>query len=356
MPDQVSVAESEARRHRIPQKTWSRRPETREVAVRTLQIAGLAIVGSLAAASGLLGTPSQAEPWPHRTVRLIVPIGPGTALDFTARLFAERLSARWGQPVIIENRPGGDTIVGVSGFARAKDDHTLLFSISSPAAVLPETHETLPYDPAHDLVPISIVSDIFIAIAATPSLNVGSLADLVRLARSQPGTLNWAAGPGLPQYVFAAFEKSASLGMTLVPYRDVVPSLEDLGEGRIQVVTHSLSALLPVAQAGKARFLAVANRQRAEIVRDVPTAVEAGYPELAMDGFCGLFGWADMPTELREKIAADVRDVAADPVIAKRLATAGQVAHGSTPNEFATALAQQRARMATIVRAVGALQ
>jgi tripartite-type tricarboxylate transporter receptor subunit TctC len=122
------------------------------------------------------------------------------------------------------------------------------------------------------------------------------------------------------------------------------------------VVTHSLSALLPVAQAGKARFLAVANRQRAEIVRDVPTAVEAGYPELAMDGFCGLFGWADMPTELREKIAADVRDVAADPVIAKRLATAGQVAHGSTPNEFATALAQQRARMATIVRAVGALQ
>jgi tripartite-type tricarboxylate transporter receptor subunit TctC len=313
-----------------------------------------ALATGLAAASSLLTTPSRAEPWPHRSVRFIAPIGPGTALDLTARLYADRLAARWGQPVIVENRPGGDTIIGVSGFARANDDHTLLFSISSPAVVLPVTHEKLPYDPVRDLVPISTASDIFIAIAATASLKIDSLADLVRLARSQPGTLNWAAGPGLPQYVFAAFEKGAGLGMTSVSYREVVPSLQDLSEGRIHVVAHSLSALLPVVQAGKVRLLAVANRQRPEIVPDVPTVVEAGYPELAMDGFCGLFGWAGMPSELREQIAADVRAVAADAVIAQRLAAVGQVARGSTPAEFALVLAQQRDRMAAFVRAIGA--
>jgi tripartite-type tricarboxylate transporter receptor subunit TctC len=318
-----------------------------------LHLAALAITTSLAVGSGVLSTPLQAEPWPQRVVRFVTPIGPGTALDFTARLFADRLSERWSEPVIIENRPGADSIIGVSAFARANDDHTLLFSISSPVAVLPVIHERLPYDPVRDLVPISTASDIFIGIAAAEALKVSSLADLVSLARSQPGKLSWAAGPGLPHYMFAAFEKGARLGMASISYRDVGPSLQDLGEGRIHVVVHSLSALLPLLQAGRIRLLAVANRQRAQVVPDVPTATEAGYPELAMDGFCGLFGWAGMPDELLEHIATDVRAVAADPVIAQRLASAGQAARGSTPAEFALALAQQRARMAAIVHAIG---
>src|ERR1700730_14957186 len=130
MPDLAPVAGSEARRH-VPSKTWRRHPGTREDDMRALQIAAFAL------AAGILTTPAQAAPWPQRSVRFIAPIGPGTALDLTARLFADRLAARWGPPVVVENRPGGDTIIGVSAFARANDDHTLLFSISSPAVVLP---------------------------------------------------------------------------------------------------------------------------------------------------------------------------------------------------------------------------
>jgi tripartite-type tricarboxylate transporter receptor subunit TctC len=215
------------------------------------------------------------------------------------------------------------------------------------------TYEKLPYDPLRDFLPISLVSDIFVAVAASESLKVTSVDDLVKLARAQPGKINWASAPGITQYVFAAFERHAGLGMTLVPYRELAPLLQDLSEGRIHVAAHSLTALMPLVQAGKARLLVVNNRQRAAIAPDVPTAIEAGYPELTFDGTIGLFGWRGMPSELRERIAADVRAVAADPVVGERLASVGQMARGSTPAEFSAVLEQQRAAAATMVRTVG---
>jgi tripartite-type tricarboxylate transporter receptor subunit TctC len=319
----------------------------------------LMIIARLAVAIGLLGisghsiTPSRAESWPQRTVTFITPTAVGTATDFAARLFANALAERWGKPVIVENRPGGDMIIGITAFARMNDDHVLLFSPSSPIAVYPVTYEMLPYDPVRDLLPIAITSDIFVAIAASGALNVSSLGDLVKLARAQSGKINWASAPGITQYVFAAFERRAKLGMTLVPYRELAPALQDLSEGRIHVMAYSLSALMPLVQAGKARLLVVNNPRRAPIAPEVPTAVEAGYPELAFDGFCGLLAGRSMPSELRERIAADVRAVAADHLVGGRLASVGQVAHGSTPAEFSAALEQLRATATTMVRAIG---
>jgi tripartite-type tricarboxylate transporter receptor subunit TctC len=315
--------------------------------------ATLAITISLLGTPALSITPSQAEPWPQRTVTLITPSAVGTATDFAARLFANGLSERWGKPVIVENRPGGDMIIGTAAFARINDDHVLLFSNSSPMAVHPVTYEKLPYDPIRDFVPISLASDIFVAIAASESLKIASIGDLIKLARAQPGEINWASAPGITQYVFAAFEKRAALGMTLVPYRDLAPLLQDLSEGRIHVVAHSLSALMPLVQAGKARLLVVNNHRRAASAPDVPTAIEAGHPELTYEGLNGLFGWRGMPRELRERIAGDVRAVAADPIVGERLAIAGQVAHGSTPAEFSAVLEQVRAAATTMVHVIG---
>jgi tripartite-type tricarboxylate transporter receptor subunit TctC len=315
--------------------------------------ATLAITVCLLGTPALSIKPSQAEPWPQRTVTLITPSAVGTATDFAARLFANGLSARWGKPVIVENRPGGDMIPGITAFARMNDDHVLLFSNSSPIAVHPVTYAKLPYDPVRDFLPISLASDIFVAIAASEPLKVASITDLVKLARTRPGEINWASAPGITQYVFAAFERHAELGMTLVPYREPAPLLQDLSEGRIHVAAHSLSVLMPLVQAGKARLLVVNNRQRAAIAPDVPTAIEAGYPELTYKGFNGLLGGRGMPRELGERIASDVRAVAADPIVEERLVSAGQAAHGSTPAEFSVALEQVRAAATTMVHAIG---
>ena len=180
-----------------------------------------------------------------------------------------------------------------------------------------------------------------------------SITDLVATTRKQPNKFNWAAGPGLPQYVFAAFLKSSGLDMTLVSYREVPPLLQDLREGRLHVVAHSLAAVRSVVQSGKARLLAVANSQRASISPDTPTAAEAGFPALSMDGFCGLYGRRGISDELRDKIARDVRTVAADPKVAERLAGSGQVARAGTPAEFSAALATLRQRIAKIAGATG---
>jgi tripartite-type tricarboxylate transporter receptor subunit TctC len=320
-----------------------------------IRAATLALTIGLLAAPALSMAGQQADSWPQRTVTLITPMAVGTATDLAARLFANALAERWGKPVIVENRPGGDLIIGMTAFARMHDDHTLLFVNSSPIAVHPAIYEKLPYDPIRDFVPISTASDIFVAIAATESLKISSLNDLVSSAHARSGQLNWASAPGITQYVFAAFDKSASLGMIQVPYRELGPALQDLSNGRIHILAHSLTALQPIVKAGKARLLVVNNGQRAAIAPDVPTALEAGHPELTFDGFCGLFGWRGMSEELRERIAADVRAVAADHFIGERLASAGQVARGSTPAEFSLALERQRVTAAAMVRDIGVI-
>jgi tripartite-type tricarboxylate transporter receptor subunit TctC len=307
---------------------------------------GLLIGLALAPAAG-------AEAWPQRTVRFIVPTGPGAAADLAARLFADRLADRWKHPVVVENRPGAEGVMAVNAFVQMRDDHALLVSFAGPMSVLPVTQEKLPYDPVRDLVPISANTDIFASVATTASLRVGSLSELVTMARSQPGKLNYHAAPGGPPIVFAGFLKSAGLDMVQVSYRQSILATQDLVEGRIQVVMGPLTTLLAQAQAGQVRLLAVTNKIRSPLALDVPTATEAGYPELSYEAFTGFFGARDMAPALRDRISADVRAVAADPVVAERLAAVGLTAHGSTPAEFAAAIDEQRARIAAIARTIG---
>src|SRR5215475_8623112 len=161
----------------------------------------------------MLGAPpSAAQTWPQRTVKFVLPLGPGSGVDIGSRLLADRLSTRWGQPVVVENKPGGDGIVAISAFVGAHDDHVLLSSPTSSFTAHPFLHDSLPYKPS-DLAPIARVSNTLITIAVPASLNVGSLAELVALARAQPGKLNWAGTTGALDFVFAGFLKSAGLDM-----------------------------------------------------------------------------------------------------------------------------------------------
>jgi tripartite-type tricarboxylate transporter receptor subunit TctC len=293
-----------------------------------------------------------AAEWPHRTVRLIAPVPAGSASDFSARLFAERLSRRWGQPVIVENRPGADAVIGVTAFLGADDDHTLLYAISAVITVLPITHEKLSFDPVRELVPIAPTSEIVLAIAASEKSSIRSLAGLVQRARAQPGKLNWASSPGLPPLVVGGFFKNSKLDLALVSYRDLAPALQDVGEGRIDLFVHALGVIMPQVQSDRARLLAVASDVRAPLVPDVPTVTEAGFPELRMDGVAGLFGKRGMPDALRDRIAADVRAVASNPDVRERLAAVGQAARPGTAAEFAALLDQYRRRLADLAKTI----
>ena len=302
-----------------------------------------------AAATALSVVQAHSEVWPRRTVRIILPLPAGTASDLAARLFAERLSQRWGQPVYVDNRPGIDGIVGVTEFVNSHDDHTLLFSFAGPISINPLVHEKLPYDPARDLVPIAPAAENFFGIAVSKSLGVDSMSSFVELARSQPGKFNWAATAGLPQYIFAALQKSERLEMTQVPYRDFGQALQDLAEGRVHVAVTGPALLLPQVQAGKVKLLMVTSRERSPLAPEVPTAREAGYPELLFEGVVGFYGWRDMPASLKERIAMDISTVAADPGIGARLRSIGAVVRVGTSAEFSAAIEEQRAKVAAIV-------
>jgi tripartite-type tricarboxylate transporter receptor subunit TctC len=298
-------------------------------------------------------TSAKAESWPERTVRVILPLPAGSATDNAARLFAQGLAARWGKPVIIENRPGGDGIPAVTGFLSAHDDHTLLLSFAGVITINPLVHDKLPYDPARDLVPIVSIVDNFFGIAVSETLKVASLEDFVTLARTQPGKLNWAATSGLPDYIFAALQRSAGLKLTQVSYRDFAPALQDLGEGRIQVAVTGLALLLPQVDAGKAKLLMVTNRERSRLAPNVPTAKELGYPDLTFDGVVGFYGWRDMPAALKERIAGDVRAVSSDPGIIERVASFGSAVLVGTSADFVAAIEEQRLKIAALHAASG---
>jgi tripartite-type tricarboxylate transporter receptor subunit TctC len=306
----------------------------------------IAVAAALLALSVL---PASAQTWPQRTVRVILPIGPGSATDLTARLFAERLSARWGQPVVVENRPGADGIPAVTSFIAARDEHTLFFSFGGPVTTNLVTREKLPYEIA-DLVPIAPASESSLAIAAHG--DIASLDDLVKRARAEPGKINWAATPGLPYFIFAGFLKSAGIQMTHVAYRDFAPAQQDVSEGRIQVISASLQLALAPARSGKAKLLAITTAERSPLVPEVPTAKEAGYPDLVIDSFQGFFGWRGMPDALRDRIAADVMAVGRDPEIAQRLVPIGQMLKLGGPADLAAMVESQRSKVTTIAKAI----
>jgi tripartite-type tricarboxylate transporter receptor subunit TctC len=310
----------------------------------------LGVLASLSFAA----TPSWAQTaaWPQRPVKFIVPLGPGSGADIGARLVADRLPARWGRPVVIENRPGADGLVAIQAFVNANDDHTLLFAPAGTFTVHPLQYEKLPYVP-DDLLPIARVSNTVIAVGVPTSLKVGSLAEFVKLARREGGKLNAAVVSGITEFTFDYFLKTADLAIAKVPYRDIVQGATDLSEGRLQIMMSSYAIMQPHVQAGRIRVIAVNGHQRVSILPDIPTAAESGFPALELEGLVGLFGPRAMSNELRQRIGADVAAVAADPAIAERLAGTAQVPNPGGPAEFAAAIADQRAQIATIARVLG---
>ena len=314
----------------------------------------LAIVLAVALAAISGSDNAAAQSYPQRTVKFILPFGPASGADITMRLVGDRLAARWGKPVVIENRPGGDGFVAINAFIAANDDHTLLYVPVGTFAVHPFTHEKLPYDADRDLIPIANVATLVLSAATPASLKPNTLREFVELMRAEPGKHNAAAAPGNSDFLLQGFLKSENLDLAKVPYRDIMQGPGDLAEGRLQLLMSSLAIVQPLKQAGKVKVLAVTSRKRAPSAPDIPTVAEAGFPNLTIESISGMFAPRSMPSETREKIAADVRAVVeADPTIAQRLEATGQVVDVQNPKEFAASIKELRDKLAGIARLVG---
>lgn len=301
----------------------------------------------------LVALPSVAQTWPDRPVKFILPLGPGSGADIGARLFADRLTARWGQPVVVENRPGGDGVIAINAVLSAKDDHTLLWGPTASIVGHPYVLDKLPYDPK-DLVPVARVTSTVVVIAAPASSNVNSLKELFDRARQQPGKMNWTSVVAVTDIIIEAFLKKTGIEMARIPYKNPTGAATDLIEGRIQMYSAAYAIVRPHVQGGKVKLLAVQNRARVPGL-DLPTVAEAGFPELNFDGLVGIIaarssGLSDVA---RERIAADIKAVASEPAIAERLAATAQINNPGNAAEFAASMEEQVRGMEAVAKVVG---
>lgn len=307
---------------------------------------------------GVAGARAQTAPaWPNRPVKVITPQPPGTGIDLSCRIFAQKLSEKWKQPVVMENRPGADGVTGVGAFVNAGNDHTLLCSFGGPITISPFTAPSkLPYEPSADLKAISTVADFVQIFAVAKTTDIRTLAELKQKIGEAPGKLNWSATQGLPYLLFSAFLRTNKLDMAYVPYAALGAALQDVGQGRIQAYATSYASVVPLLESNQATIVAVMNGARAPQLPDVPTARELGMPELTVVSFCGYFGPKDMPQAVIDQIAADIRDVGQDPELPEKFAKMGSMVRTSTPAEFTQLIVDQRNTVERILKSTGGLK
>jgi tripartite-type tricarboxylate transporter receptor subunit TctC len=323
--------------------------------VRTRVATLLAILATIACfvPRAVLAVPTFSD-WPSRDVKIIVPFPAGSADDVAARLYAEGLSGRWRRLVIVENRPGGDAMPGGDASVDARDDHTLLYGTASMFTAHPLLQGARSDPPMPDVLPIAPAASAVLVVAVADTVPARSLKELVELARSRPGELSWSAGRRVPHLVFAVTVRRHRLDMLHVPPSGALTTVADRSEGRAHVYCNSLQAIAGLMDKSRIRILAVTSPQREAMLPGVATVAEAGFPEMEIEDLSGLFGWRNMPPELRDRIAADMRAVAGHPLVHARFAAKGLRVVTGTPAEFAAAIGRQRIRIQQIIHAVGA--
>lgn len=317
----------------------------------------LTIAAALALAiHAIAATASFAQQWPTHPVRFVLPFGPGSGADTAARLIADKLQKKWGQPVVIDGKPGGDGLLSLQAVVSAKDDYTLFFGPSSMFVVQRYLHPDTSFNPKTDLTPIAGVAQVQIAMAVPTSLGISTLAQFVALARAKPKETSYAVAPGFSEFVLDGFIKENGLAIAKVPYRDITKSPLDLGENRIQLSMQSYAAMRSYAQTGKVKYIAINARERSPVAPDIPTVVESGYPSLLASPVLGLLGPRGMPLDLRWRIAADVLAALDDKTVRERLALTGQPATPLAVDAYIAALDEQYAQVAHIESVLGTTQ
>ncbi len=315
----------------------------------------LAFVALVAIMGAATPAPVFAQAYPVKPIRLIVPFAPGGGTDITARAIALKLSEAWGQQVLVDNRPGANGTIGVDLAAKSAPDGYTLTMISSSHAVNVTLLKTVPYDLLKDLAPVTQATRQPYALVIHPSLPAKSVKQLVALAKSRPGDLNYGSSGtgGLSHLAGALFGSLAAIKIVHVPYKGGNPAMIDVIAGQIQMLFSTLLQAAPHVKSGRLRALAVTTPKRWSGVPELPTMVEAGVPGYEVTQWYGVLAPARVPPDVIARLNKELTRILRDPEVAKRLAADGAEAVGSTPEEFGAHVRSEVAKYAKIIGQIG---
>jgi tripartite-type tricarboxylate transporter receptor subunit TctC len=294
---------------------------------------------------------ASAQSWPARPVRLIVPFGAGGGTDNLARIIEPLVSKGLGQPIVIENRPGGGSVIGMDAVAKAAPDGYTLVMTDTSIAVNPSL-KPLPYDTIKDFEPVSLLAAAPVILVAHPSVPAKTLAEFVALAKREPGKLNYASGGiGASTHLGGELLKFvAGIDVAHVPYKGTGPAMNDLIGGHVQVMFSGISSARPYMDAGTLRALAVTGEARNAAVPDVPTFAEAGLPGVTASTYWGVLAPKGTPKEIVERVSAEFARAVRDPDVVARIAQLGYLPIAGGPSDYAANIKSEIEKWAPVVK------
>ncbi len=321
--------------------------------MKTIKMLGWTIAALFACAT--LG--AQADNYPSNPIKMIVPFPPGGTTDVLARVLSQELTKAWGQPVIVENRPGVGGNIGSDAVAKsAADGYTLLMGTVGTHGINVSLYKKMPYDAVKDFAPITLVAAVPNILVVHPSLPVKSVKELIEYAKANPNKLNFAsAGNGTSIHLCGElFKTMAGVSMTHVPYKGSAPAVTDLIGGQVHLMFDNMPSSLPHVKAGKLRALAVTSAKRSPAAPDLPTIAEAGVPGYDATSWFGVLAPAGTPREIVTKLNQEIVRILALPEIKERLSGQGAEPVGNSPEQFAAHIKTEIAKWSDVVKASGA--
>ena len=320
--------------------------------IRTALVGGIAGVLGIVCSTGTLAQPA----YPTKAIRMVVPFPPGGTTDILARVAAQKITEATGQQVIVDNRPGAGGNIGTEVVAKAAPDgYLLLADPGSTLTVNPSLFSKLPFDPLKDFAPVTIIAAVPNLLVVHPSLPVRSVKELIALAKSRPGQLNYAStGAGQSTHLsMELFKLSAGVEMTHIPYKGSSPALFDLLAGQVPLMFDNMPSSLPYVQAGRLRALAVSTLKRAPALPSLATVAESGLPGFEVSVWFGVLAPAGTPREIVTRLNAIIVKALASPDTRERLAGQGAEPIGNTPEEFTAQMQRDLVKWAKVVKGAG---
>ncbi len=303
----------------------------------------------------LFGLCAHAQDYPFRPVRIVVPYPPGGPNDIIVRIVAQKLTETRGQPFVVENRPGAGGNIGTDFVAKAAPDGHTLLSVGPGSLIINPLIGKVPYDTARDFAPVTLMARAPNALVAHPSLPAGSVKELIALARSQPGRINYGSGGNgsTPHLAGALFASMAGIALTHVPYKGTAPAAADLIGGQVQIAFLGIPTVLAHVKSGKLRVLAVTGKRRSPELPGVPTVDEAGVPGYELSPWYGLLAPSGAPREIVARLAAEVTKIVRAAEISDKLAVQGAEVAGGTPEEFRAVIQADISTWARVIKDAG---
>jgi len=321
-----------------------------------MQISRRAAVALAVGTATFLAASAHAQNWPSKPIRMIVPFPAGGGTDMITRELTNKLAGS-GYTFVVENKPGSGGNLGVDAVAKAPaDGYTLVMGQTSNLAINPTLYARLPYDPVKDLTPVARVADSPLVIVTATASPFKTLADVVRVAKEKPGSINYAtSGNGTVSHLAAeSFQRAAGITLTHIPYKGAAQGATDVMSGQVQLYVSTIPTLLGHIKSGKMRPIAVTSLKRVDDLKDVPTIAESGYKGFESVTWFGILGPARLPREIVAKLNADINKALKDPQLEKQLSDQGADVATGSPEQFATLIRDDIPRWGKLVKDSGA--